>query len=440
MISARTFIENTVCDQSAKGKATRAKLYRKCSERNAILPGESVILSPLIIPKTELDRVSRDCAILLELILHLAERVFHGSIENLLETFNYPASFVRLVKGIYRPLRQHMICRLDTYISEEGLKILEMNAGPWVGGLNLSRLFKCLTDIPAVKSRVNQDKLTCREPFGAAMQAIVNACRARNVKTLALIEIKNTWKHSETAVAEALDTLRHLGIDAMHVTPSQLQLDPRSGKLVFCKKTIDGVCRLFPLSMMASTSEDFRPIISALQRGVVRDVMLSESWLVSCKAALAVLWDKQFWNSFTENERHLLKQYIPQTWHLSQYTKPLAIRQQNQVILKPIYGFSGRGVVCGWEHTGKQWKIVVEKALRSKEQYIVQRRVVSRHFPAVVYSADGHLEKSYKCPLVLGLFMAGGDLIGGYVRAHPRCNGVINVGKGAAVGAVVEQA
>ncbi len=391
MISARTFIENTVCDQSAKGKATRAKLYRKCSERNAILPGESVILSPLIIPKTELDRVSRDCAILLELILHLAERVFHGSIENLLETFNYPASFVRLVKGIYRPLRQHMICRLDTYISEEGLKILEMNAGPWVGGLNLSRLFKCLTDIPAVKSRVKQDKLTCREPFGAAMQAIVNACRARNVKTLALIEIKNTWKHSETAVAEALDTLRHLGIDAMHVTPSQLQLDPRSGKLVFCKKTIDGVCRLFPLSMMASTSEDFRPIISA-------------------------------------------------PWHLSQYTKPLAIRQQNQVILKPIYGFSGRGVVCGWEHTGKQWKIVVEKALRSKEQYIVQRRVVSRHFPAVVYSADGHLEKSYKCPLVLGLFMAGGDLIGGYVRAHPRCNGVINVGKGAAVGAVVEQA
>jgi hypothetical protein len=439
MVNPGTLIEEALCGGQESEKATRAEVYRKCVERNAILPGESIILTPLVIPTRELTRISRDCVALLELISSLADRLFDGSRKRLLEVY-CPERLVPFVERTCPPLGKQIVYRLDTYIAAEGLKILEINVGPWVGGLSLSRLFGCVTEIPAVKSRIERDGITCREPFSAAMETIVQACRVRNVNVLALVENQNTRAHSERAVAEAIDRLRHLGLDALHLTPADLRLDANSGSLMFQGKRIEGIGRLFPLSALTSMREDYRPIIDAIQRGTVTDIALAETWLVGCKAAFAMLWNKEARDSFTEQERSLIEQYIPPTWQLSPTTNEVTLKQQDQVVLKPNYGFGGGGVICGWELTAKQWESEIEKALRSEEKYILQRRVISRGFPSVFYSPDGDLVESPNCPVVLGLFIAGGNFIGAYVRAHPVCNGVINVKNGAAVGAVLEDA
>jgi hypothetical protein len=439
MVAAKVLIEPVICDEVEGAEASRAEIYRKCADQNIILPGETLILTPLIISRSALASISWECADLLALISHLAERVFSGSLDRLLNIY-YPVKMAKFLEGISRPLSEHVVYRLDTCISKDGLKILEVNVGPWIGGLSMSRLFECFASIPALKLRIEEDGLTCEEPFPAAMETIVQACRARNVNVIALIEDKSSWAHSESAVAEAIDMLRHLGLDAVHVAPSDLRLDSNSGHLTFEGKYIEGMCRLFPLSKLTSASADYRHVVVALQRRTIVDIMLAESWLTGCKAAFAILWDSEFQNCFTDRERRLIERYTPRTWHLSRRTKDLAISNKDQIVLKPNFGFGGSGVVCGWELTRKAWKAHLESALRSDEKFILQQRVCGCAFPSVFYSPDDHCVKSPNCSAVLGLFMAQRRYIGGYVRAHPGLKGVINVKNGAAVGALLEKA
>jgi hypothetical protein len=438
MVVAEVLIDQLLIGRSDRARRARKAFYEECALRNAILPGETIVLTPLLVKSSDLQSIASDCAELLHLVTSLAERIFQGSLERLLSAY-CGTSLLPFARSVRRALRSEMLCRVDAYLSEDGLKVLEINVGPWIGGLNTSRLFSWFKNHSKYDRRPNLGEITCPEPFPAAMRTIARACRAQGVRVLALVEDPSTRSHSKKAVEEALSALRDLGLDAVHSLPSELELNPTSRTLSFGNKRIDGLCRLFPLSMLTGSSRAYHPIVEALRHKTIIDIMLTESLFVGCKGAFAILWDDDAQRFFTGHERDLIKKYIPRTWPLSSDTVRLALQKQRQLIIKPYFGFGGAGAKCGWEYSSKKWQVEIKKALQEDRKYVLQQRVVPNKFPSFFYSPNNRFIRSNSSTGVLGLFFAEGRYVGSYLRAVPTSQGVVNVTNGAAVGAVIEQ-
>jgi glutathionylspermidine synthase len=440
MVINTKVLDDLFINEHGDADAETARAVRDmCIERNTTFPGESYILSPLLISRVQMSRAASDLACLIKLIEKVPDRLFGGPSPAFFNELGCSAATRHYLESTWRAPAREIICRFDMYISSKGFQVLELNVGPWVGGLCLYRMLGAMEEVPRLERMLQRNRAVCRDTFSNAIETIAAACRKRCVRTLAFVEDESTWDHSLAIVEEALARLTALGLETVHVRPSELRVDRTSGRLYADGKQLDGICRLFPRAAVARAAKAYKPLLTAIQSGSVVDIMYSESWVVGNKGMLAILWRRRFSPALSEEERRVIANYLPPTWLLSNETveKRRVFARKDHFVLKPVYGFGGEGIVCGWEQSESEWVRSVAKALRSRERYILQKRVNSRKFDLTFYSPSNELTKRRNCSAVVGMFMIGGRFSGAYIRAADT-KGVINVANGAAVGVICE--
>jgi hypothetical protein len=156
------------------------------------------------------------------------------------------------------------------------------------------------------------------------------------------------------------------------------------------------------------------------------------------KSAFALIQDNRFKNLFDEEELHIINKYIPWTRILKEGktfydNKEINLLQfiktnRQKFVLKPNYGFGGKGVVIGSEAGQSDWEKKINQIINSGSKYIVQEYIdiPTENFPIYENGALKGFSPQY---VNLNFWGVDGKFAGGLVRAAD--NKVINVANGA---------
>jgi hypothetical protein len=155
------------------------------------------------------------------------------------------------------------------------------------------------------------------------------------------------------------------------------------------------------------------------------------------KSAFALIQDNRFKNLFDEEELHIINKYIPWTRILKEGktfydNKEIDLLQfiktnKQKFVLKPNYGFGGKGVVIGSETDQSDWEKKINLIVDSRIKYVVQEYIdiPTEDFP--VY--ENGLLKGFSPQYVnINFWGVDGEFAGGLIRASDKK--VINVAKG----------
>ncbi|HSF42696.1 MAG TPA: hypothetical protein VLT87_23025 [Thermoanaerobaculia bacterium] len=166
--------------------------------------------------------------------------------------------------------------------------------------------------------------------------------------------------------------------------------------------------------------------------------------LMNDKRVLALLSEQADSSLFTAEERDILEKHLPwtravgtgvTTYREEKGALPdLMIAHREELVLKPSFGFQGRGVTFGHRTAPDEWARLVHEAV-AKGGWLAQEQVASRPY-MYQYGEQGYGAHD----VVWGTFCFGDLYGGGFLRMIPRGvgDGVINSARGATEGVLFE--
>jgi hypothetical protein len=148
---------------------------------------------------------------------------------------------------------------------------------------------------------------------------------------------------------------------------------------------------------------------------------------------LALVCDPEHRTAFSGTEQRLIDRLLPWTRTLRDVRTEFdgervdlvefCREHQHSLILKPGAGYSGIGVVAGWEASRQEWATLLCRGIGGP--FIVQRRVIPTP-EDIVHPGTGELEQVLAA---WGVFISEDGYAGGAIRTAPSGGGaIINFG------------
>lgn len=328
------------------------------------------------------------------------------------------------------------LCRPDFYIDTTGFRLLEMNMGSTVGGLDGGRLNKAFLTHPVVAKFVEEHNLTYVDPMHALVETFLaeSGFPSGSRPRVAAVDWPESFVTLEPELHNSAALLAEFGQEFI---PCHLgQLEFRDRKVWLGGAPVDIIYRIFMLEDMLHPDGPrlIEPVLAAVERGEVEIFTPLDCELYASKGALALLSDEANRHLYEPDELAVLDRVLPWTRmvrpgavtvdgervDLPEY----AIDLQNELILKPTLLHGGKGVVPGWQVDPDEWKRQVRAAMDGP--FVLQRRI--RPVQELVPTDNG-LE-----PWVLlwGTYYGALGYGGAWVRGNTQLEGgVINQGLGA---------
>lgn len=196
---------------------------------------------------------------------------------------------------------------------------------------------------------------------------------------------------------------------------------------------VDLVYRRGTTQWWISESEKYQAMWSAYRDGKLCLVNPLNSKLAGKKSLMAVLQSEEMAPRLTEAERAIIKEHIPWTRivksGVADYQgkkvdmEGFILENRENLVLKPIGLYGGKGVVVGGEEDNDQWRTALETA--KKTTHVVQEYINIPELSFPVY--DPHL-KFVKKKVNINFFAFNGKYSGGMARVSD--SAVINVSAG----------
>lgn len=146
------------------------------------------------------------------------------------------------------------------------------------------------------------------------------------------------------------------------------------------------------------------------------------------KAWLETLSTRDGWS---EEQWELLSRHVPWTRRLTEAHAAHARANRSSLVLKPVDGYGGYGVVIGAETSEPGWNAAVDAALTGPKPCVVQRYVPLPRQGVWRLTSDGRAELA-SLRVVHSFFCHDGAFAGGFVRAAE--GAVVNVHQGGGLG------
>lgn len=248
------------------------------------------------------------------------------------------------------------------------------------------------------------------------------------------------------------DSGRRHGMDTVACLMDQLTTGA-DDTLLLDGRRVDAVFRLF-LAFDQPAGAGLDALVRAVRAGRVAMHTPETTWLLSDKTTLAWLWEDL--PRLPLADRQLIERHVPWTALFPSVADsraadsqaadsgtdaegPMreALARRTGLVLKPVGGYGGSGVVLGPDVTEEQWRDALLHAQR-QGRHILQRHVtpdlLSLDFADQRTGAVEHAE----VPFVLGPFMFGGAPSGVLVRhGVPGGGPVLNAHHGAVMSTVL---
>ncbi|MFD9353183.1 hypothetical protein [Streptomyces sp. NPDC060031] len=340
--------------------------------------------------------------------------------------------------------------RADLYLDETGFKLLELNIGSAVGGMDNADMCRELLEHPVLADFAEGRGLGFVDSMREQVNNVIveGGFQPGDRPVVALTDSPDGYAKMLPYMTVLCERWTELGLDAH---PCHLgQLEARDGRVWLGDRPVDVVFRVFLIGDLVKSPEVatlMDPVLDAAERGEVRIFTPLDSAAYASKGALALLSDEKNRELFGAEELASLDRILP--WTRMARPGPVtlesgervdlveyAVAHQQDLALKPTSLAGGDGVLLGWADglTPQQWREQVLAALGGP--FIVQRRV--RPIPELYPDENGDLQPW--TPL-WGVFTVANGYGGAYIRATPAAGGdvVVNVATGAYAGAVLHE-
>ncbi|MFJ4498758.1 hypothetical protein [Streptomyces sp. NPDC088864] len=404
---------------------------------------------PVFLGGEELGRLAKDLHNLLSALESLPEKLFGGDF----------AAFARAV-GLTEPQVEAVMqnrgermtrqSRADLVCDGTGFKLLELNLGSAIGGVDNVDVCRELLEVPVLADFAERHGLTFVDSLREQVHNILTETgfSADDHPVVALTEWPSAFSDELPYMTQLCERWAGLGLDA---TPCHLgQLEARDGRVWLGERAVDIIVRIFLIRdvITPGAARLTAPVFDAARRGEVKIFTPLDTSAYASKAALSLLSDEGNRHVFTAETLASLDRILPWTRRVRREEVTLengervdlveyALAHADDLVLKPTSLSGGKGVVLGWadDLTPDAWRAHVLAALDSP--HVVQRRV--RPAQETVPVPGGGTDRFRP---VWGIITGVNGFIGGSVRAIPSAAGdvVVNVANGAHVGALLHEA
>ncbi|OLT48808.1 hypothetical protein BJF85_11485 [Saccharomonospora sp. CUA-673] len=381
---------------------------------------------PMLVTEAEASRFGDDLRALLDLLVDLPGRLVGGDLAAFCTRIGMHPDLAELVtKGAEQPLPRYG--RADAYHDGEGFRVLELNVGSEVGGIDTAQLNRAYLEVPAFAEFAAAHDLTFVDPLPRVADLLRSAGAAVTdaEPTVALIECNGglaAHEHVFAAIQEAMATV------GIRLLLGELDdLGSRGGKVTLRDEPVDVILRYFVAGELVSDASGRRALELILDaEGTALFTPLSAAAFAS-KAALGLLHDPAVRSSgLSSTERALVDRIVPWTRMLSpgveSGTDPgdldeLVERcrsEREDLVVKPGTGYGGVGTVVGHDVSDDEWAAVLHDATAGgRGDLVVQRRVR----PATETVLDADTGEPSEWVANWGLFVDPDGHAGGFVRA-----------------------
>jgi hypothetical protein len=398
---------------------------------------------PVFLGRDERDSLHSDVENLRTTLLSLPDRLFGGDMAPFARAVGASEGQVRAaVRG--RSARAGEFARADLYLEATGFKLLEMNIGSVVGGIENADFCQALMAHPVIARFAAAHGLGFADTLRAEVESIFaeTGLVPGSMPVIAIACDAELYRPLRSYMRVLVPRWAELGLDAI---PCEIG-DLRAGRggLWVNGRRVDAVFRLFMIENVPGAGfYPADPVLDAAARGEIPVYTPLDGDLFASKVALAMLSDHRNRHLFSAAELASIDRLLPWTRQVRPGPVTLedgstaelmdyAVAHAADLVLKPAMLHGGEGVVAGWQQglSEREWRGLLATA--SGRPYVLQRRV--RPVPELMPGEPGELEP---WSVTWGTFAIGGKHGGIVTRGVPVRSGhdVINVGAGASGGA-----
>jgi MFS family permease len=415
---------------------------------NAFYEG-SYLSRPLFLGRAERDRAHSDLEHLLAALGSLPDRLFDGDFAAFSRAVGMTEGQVCAVMRSRHPTMTRL-ARADLYFDGVDFKLLELNLGSPIGGIDNADMCRGLLEHRVLREFADSRGLgyvdTLREHVNTIL--VETGFEPGDHPTVAVTDWPSSFEGERPFMTLLCERWREFGLEAhpCHVG----QLAARDGRVWLGDRPVDIVFRTFGISHLLESPEApalVDPLLDAASRGEVVIFTPLDTSAYESKGALAMLSDEDNRGLFTPEELASLDRILPWTRMARPGMVTLetgervdlvdyAIAHQHELVLKPTLLFGGQGVVLGWaaDLTPARWREHLAAALDGP--YILQRRIrpTAEFFP----DENGELQP---WNVLWGMFTVAKGYGGANARAVPASAGhvVMNGANGAYSGPALHE-
>jgi hypothetical protein len=365
---------------------------------------------PLFLGQQEVSQLYSDLANLRSALVSLPSRLYGGDLAAFARAVGateLQVSAVLRSKGSGVDVTRQT--RADLYVDSTGFRLLELNMGSALGGMDNADMARALLEHPVLAEFTQQHDLE----FVDTMRAQVNnyfletGLAQDKRPVLALTDWPSSYKTLEPYMRHYADRVKLLGLDD---NPCQItDLRFRDGRVWLNDRPVDIIDRLFMLEDLLESPEApavMDPILDAAARDEVKIYTPLDSGIFASKGALAMLSDEENRSLFEPEELASLDRILPWTRMVRRGPVTLedgrrvdlleyALTHSHELALKPTLMHGGGGVLLGWrsDTTPQAWEEQVRAAVDGP--YVLQRRI--RPVPEMFPGENGELVPYIVC-------------------------------------------
>lgn len=388
---------------------------------------------PVFLGHGEITQLTEDLDRLRTLLTDLPARMFGGDM----------AAFARAVGGAETQVKVSVrgqgdtppqMCRADLLLEETGFRLMEINWGSALGGLDSGGLNRAMLDHPFVGDFVTRRRLTYVDPMVELVETLFTECKVPSGTrpAVALTDWPQSFPSLEARLHRSAADLAAFGMDAYPCHLGQLRYS--DGRVWLGEAPIDVVYRLFMTEDLLDESGPalIEPVLQAADRRDVAIFTSMDSELYGSKGALALLTDESMRVLYEPDELATLDRILP--WTRIVRSGPVtvdgagvdlldyALKEQHELILKPSMLHGGMGVVPGWTVDAEEWRQRIEAAM--DQPHVLQRRI--RAVPEIFPTDTG----TESWILTWGIFMGSRGYAGMYLRGSTSADVTNNMSTG----------
>lgn len=376
--------------------------------------GELQLDRPMLVPDGEIAGFGEDLVALFEVLVSLPSRVCGGDLRKYCAALGMDE---RLAEPMCRGDRHELpvYARADAYHDGTGFKLLELNVGSELGGIDNAQLNRAFLEVPAFADFAERNELRHLDTLPRVADALLEAARAvtAGAPTIALIECNDglaAHRHVFVAIQEAMAELGiRLLLGELH------ELGERNGKVTLRGTSLDVVLRYFVAGELVDdrAGQQTLDLVLAATRTVLFTPLSAAAF--ASKGSLGMLYEPDVRSTLSAEERTLVDRTVPWTRLLGTGNAAELVEQcrdeREELILKPGVGYGGVGTLVGHEATDEQWRRAL--AERNTGDHVVQRRVRPATEPVV----DADTGAAAEWVANWGIFIDSEGYAGGFVRA-----------------------
>ncbi|HET6210137.1 MAG TPA: hypothetical protein VFD94_07135 [Jatrophihabitans sp.] len=389
---------------------------------------------PVFLSYQQIEQLGTDLEQLHAALTGLPQRVFGGNLIAFAQAVGITKAQIEMVLRGTASAASKM-SRADMYLDEQGFRVLEMNYGAALGGLDSSALNKAMLRQPFIGEFIAQHGLGYIDPLDGLAQTLFTECGlADNSRpVVALADWPESFVTLEQSLYQSAAVLAPYNIEAYPCHVGQLRY--ADGRVWLGERAIDVVYRLFLMEDLLDPAGPalIEPVLRAAERGEVAIFTPMDADLYGSKGALALLSDEQYRQHYRAEELSSLDRILPWTRMIRPGPVSVggrrlellehALHDQSELLIKPTMLHGGLGVVPGWQTGADEWRQQLEAAMDGP--YVLQRRI---HPTAELFPADVGPQRWW---LNWGAFLGSRGYGGMYLRGVRDPDLTVNINTGA---------